>query len=47
MVKRKIVKQGSGVYTITLPKALVESMGWENKEFEVTLKPDRIVFKKV
>jgi hypothetical protein len=46
MVTRKIVKQGSGVYTITLPKALVESMRWENEEFELELKPDRIILKK-
>ena len=46
MVVKKIVKQGSGVYTITIPKDIVEAKKWENAEFELELKNDRLIFKK-
>jgi len=46
LVKRKVVRQASGVYTITLPKAIIDAMGWEDAEFEIELKKDKIILKK-
>lgn len=46
LVKRKVVKQKSGVYTITLPKAIIDAMGWGDAEFEIELKRDKIILKK-
>lgn len=46
MTERKIVKQSSGVYTVTLPKDIIESKGWQNGEFEIRLKDDKIVLEK-
>lgn len=45
--ERKLVKQPSGVYTITIPKDIVESKDWEDAEFIIKLKDDRIVLEKV
>jgi len=47
LTERKIVKQASGVYTVTIPKNIIESKGWEDVEFEVKLNDEKIILKKV
>jgi len=46
VVRRKLVRQPSGVYTVTIPKSIVESHKWENTEFELEVVEDRIVLTK-
>jgi len=46
VVKIKLVKQGSGVYTVTIPKAIVEANKWENSEFDLELKNGNIILRK-
>jgi len=45
-VVRKVVKQSSGVYTITLPKNIIEAKGWEDAKFTIELDNDTIILKK-
>lgn len=47
MIKKKLVKQGSGIYTITIPKDIVETRGWENAEFKIQLTTNGIVLTKL
>jgi hypothetical protein len=46
-VKRKLVRQSSGVYTITLPKDIIEAKGWSNAEFDIELENEKIILKKI
>ena len=46
MVKVKLVKQGSGVYTVTIPKAIVEANKWESSEFDLELKNGNILLRR-
>jgi len=46
LVKRKLVKQPSGVYTITIPKSIVEANKLEGCEFEIFVKNSTIILKK-
>jgi antitoxin component of MazEF toxin-antitoxin module len=46
-VKRKLVKQASGVYTVTIPKGVVEANKLQDAEFEIDVSKDRIVLKRV
>jgi bifunctional DNA-binding transcriptional regulator/antitoxin component of YhaV-PrlF toxin-antitoxin module len=46
MIYRRVVKQASGVYTITIPKSIVEAHGWENAEFILEIDGDRIILTK-
>jgi len=49
MAKRivKLVhRKAEGVYTVTIPKAFVEMMGWDNKtEFSVSVDKNKIILK--
>lgn len=47
MTERKVVKQPSGVYTITIPKDVIEAKGWEEAKFKVKLKKNKIILKRV
>lgn len=47
LVKRKIVKQPSGVYTITIPKSIVEANKLQESEFEIFVKGDEIILKRI
>jgi len=47
VIKRKLVKQPSGVYTLTIPKNIVEAKGWENGDFKIELKGDKIILTKI
>ncbi|MHA1677553.1 MAG: hypothetical protein ACTSW3_02100 [Promethearchaeota archaeon] len=47
MIVKKIVKQSSGVYTITIPKGIIESKGWENAEFKIKLTNNQIILTKL
>ena len=46
MLKKKLVKQGSGVYTITIPKNIVEINEWENAEFKLEIVKNKIILTK-
>jgi hypothetical protein len=46
-ILRKVVRQASGVYTITLPKQIIEAKGWEGATFRVEVSGDRIVLTRV
>lgn len=47
LVKRKIVRQSSGVYTITIPKSIVEANKLQGIEFEIFVNRDEIILKRV
>jgi hypothetical protein len=47
VIKKKLIKQLSGVYTLTIPKDIVEAKGWENAEFKVELKGEKIILTKL
>jgi hypothetical protein len=47
VIKKKLIKQLSGVYTLTIPKDIVEAKGWENSEIKIELKGDKIVLTKI
>ncbi|MGV9206063.1 MAG: hypothetical protein ACOC44_18810 [Promethearchaeia archaeon] len=47
MPVRKVVKQSSGVYTITIPKDIIESKKWENAKFDIKLENGKIILEKV
>ena len=47
LVKRKIVKQPSGVYTITIPKSIVEANKLQECEFEVFIEGNNIILKQI
>lgn len=47
MLKRKLTKQPSGVYTLTIPKNIVEAKGWEGAIFRIELKGDKMILTKV
>jgi len=46
-VFRKVVRQASGVYTITLPKQIIEARGWEGATFKVEASGNRIILTEV
>jgi antitoxin component of MazEF toxin-antitoxin module len=43
VARRRIVRQGSGVYTITIPKSIVEAHRWQDTEFELEVNENRII----
>jgi len=45
LVRRKIVRQPSGVYTITIPKSIIEANKLQESEFEIFIKDDEIILK--
>jgi len=45
MVTRKFVKQPSGVYTITIPKSIIEANKLQDCEFEIFLEGKNISLK--
>ena len=47
LTKRKVVKQPSGVYTITIPKDIIESKDWDNAQFKIKLKDEKIILEKI
>ena len=47
VIIKKLTKQASGVYTLTIPKDIVEAKGWENSEIKIELKGDKIILTKV
>jgi hypothetical protein len=47
VIKKKLVKQGSGIYTITVPKDIVEAKGWESAEFKIELTANQIILTKL
>jgi hypothetical protein len=46
-ILRKVVRQASGVYTITLPKQIIEAKGWEGATFRVEVSGNRIILTEV
>ncbi len=47
MIVKKFTKQKSGVYTLTVPKNIVEAKGWQNAEMKLEIKGDKIVLTKI
>jgi hypothetical protein len=43
MTRKRIVKQSSGVFTITIPKSVVESHNWQDAEFDLKIEENKIV----
>ncbi len=46
MIKVKLVKQGSGVYTITIPKAIVEAHSLYGSDFNLEISGTKIILTK-
>ena len=44
-VKIQKIREGTKYqgYRIALPKSIIEAKGWENKEFELELKSEKII----
>lgn len=47
VLRIKLVKQGSGVYTVTIPKAVIEANRWENSEFDLEVKNGNIILRRI
>ncbi len=45
--RKRVVKQSSGVYTITVPKSVVESHNWQEAEFDLQVTENKIILTKV
>ncbi|MBU3896899.1 MAG: hypothetical protein KJ697_03115 [Nanoarchaeota archaeon] len=45
-IMRLIHRKGEGVYTVTIPKAVVETMGWDDKtEFALAVNGKNLILK--
>jgi hypothetical protein len=47
VIVKKLIRQKSGVYTLTIPKNIVEAKGWQTAEMKLEIKGDKIILSKI